>query len=341
MPVGLTEGLSLTREEIRKKIAYFRGWGRDSSLWSAEKLEIIKSDETEGLRQFYKPQPLPSDGDVIHKWTFLEPIAELVLWPDVAVSTATIIQSDFDPATETSLITASEDTFYESMVSSSITITGVGTYVIRSYETARKARVSANVRILSAATFSIASENRFALAPYVGGVVGDFWHQSDNGYKRVAVVPVEEIFATNAQSTGTSGYAQMIGITPTISHGKYRQQFLYAVPYPRPSAVHTLEFKSRFTTIPESDTNPFYPGAAMHAETILASCLAAAELNTARARGPMWEDYQAKLAASISIDRQVSAPRLVARMRDPSTEDERPFDRSRLFAGVTYNGATP
>ena len=76
--------------------------------------------------------------------------------------------------------------------------------------------------------------------------------------------------------------------------------------FPIPSVAYTLSF--RMLVLPELlvDTTITHPyGGAMHAETILASCLAAAESSEEDIRGVKWVEFMDRLAASIQIDKKM------------------------------------
>lgn len=318
MSVGLSEGLALTREELRKEVAFFLGYGRDSTKWSAGQLDLINSCVTKGLRQFYAPRPLPGDNGVMHKWSFLEPTSTVTLYPDYAVGAATVTFQSYDATNDATTIFSSTTTFVSSMVGATMTLTSVtGSFTIRAVNSTTQAVLGGNVSFAGAKTFTIASGGRFALAPYVAGVLGSMWHASTTGYREVKVIPYPEIDSFLAMNDNPTGYAMSVGIKPYIDQGKWRQQVWYAVPYPLPDTQHVLTFKARTTTIAESDDNPFILGAVQHADTIIASCLAAAELRVEGAAGGQTADFGDRLMASVSLDRQLNAQDVVAVLHDP------------------------
>ena len=70
--------LNLGIGELNSEVASFLGWGRDSTKWSAHKLQDITACVESCLRKFYfQAQPDPRDSS--HNWTFLKPVATIIL----------------------------------------------------------------------------------------------------------------------------------------------------------------------------------------------------------------------------------------------------------------------
>lgn len=322
MPAYSTEGLALTREELRSEIGFYLGYGRDSSVWDSGQLANINTCVAKGLRQFYAPTPLSGDNGVMHKWSFLEPMSTVTLYPDYAVSASrTLSHTGYDPANDVTRVLVNTTTFVASMVGATIAITGVtGSFTVRSVESTTVARIGGNIPFFSSATFTITSGSRFSLAPYVAGVLGSMWHSTQTGWNEVKVIPYTAIQAKLEANDNPTGYADCVGIMPAIDQGKWRQQVWYAVPYPLPDTQHVLTFKARTTTIPESSDNPYILGAVQHADTIIQSCLAAAELRHTNAKGVQNAEYAERLMASISLDRQLNAQDIVASIVEPTTQ---------------------
>lgn len=86
---------------------------------------------------------------------------------------------------------------------------------------------------------------------------------------------------------------------------------------------------------------PYPPGGAEHAELFKASCLAAAELEQDDVRGPRWEAFLQRLAASIYADRKRKGLKL-GYNGDRSDRVGDPRVRGTIWGGdapgVTYNG---
>lgn len=105
--------------------------------------------------------------------------------------------------------------------------------------------------------------------------------------------------------------------------------------WPIPDAAYTLSY--RYTAIPGKLTAvlPYPLGGALHSETILASCMAAAELKVMNEKGKLWATFIERLAASISLDCRATAPMHFGYNGDNSDGAGRATYRTNY---VTYNG---
>lgn len=66
---------------LAREIGVYLQFGGDDATWTHEQREKIDSILQSGVHQFYNPPPIPvSEGErqkPPHKWSFLQPIAEL------------------------------------------------------------------------------------------------------------------------------------------------------------------------------------------------------------------------------------------------------------------------
>jgi hypothetical protein len=68
--------LAATWDELRKRVAFDRGFSTDPDSWSDDQVYIIETCLRDGARLFYKPGPA---GGQPHEWSFLKPPFELTL----------------------------------------------------------------------------------------------------------------------------------------------------------------------------------------------------------------------------------------------------------------------
>lgn len=135
--------------------------------------------------------------------------------------------------------------------------------------------------------------------------VKDFSFSTPTGRKRLAVVSYEAIAAMRASAaaevSGIPKYAAIRRRDPesTFASGATRYQLIV---YPVPS--QSIELVYRHLHAPEmlTDALPYPEGGPLHAETALASCLAAVERYLTDQRGIYWEAFKERLAASIAHD---------------------------------------
>lgn len=133
-----------------------------------------------------------------------------------------------------------------------------------------------------------------------GGIAEDFVFTSGDGKKKPKRVSAEEIMALrgNGSETGTPEY---VAVRPKSSDGSAAQGFEVIV-YPTPTEVETLRY--RYVVEPPALTtaNEYPLGTLAHAETIAASCLAAAETYWRGVMGPMRQYFLERLRASVMLD---------------------------------------
>ncbi len=124
------------------------------------------------------------------------------------------------------------------------------------------------------------------------------------------------------------------GTTPTA--GQRFELFVF------PIADQDYTLQGTYYVNPDalSDTFPFPYGGAQHAETLKASCIAAAELYLDDMRGPRWQYFLERLQASIAVDRRSKSPR-VGYNRDRSDSAEANRLNPHYWApAATYNSAS-
>ncbi|HEB27334.1 MAG TPA: hypothetical protein ENI05_06095 [Porticoccus sp.] len=89
---------------------------------------------------------------------------------------------------------------------------------------------------------------------------------------------------------------------------------------PIPDAVYTLSYrKSILPDAITSTANKTFPlGGMVHSDTLRASCVAAAEMQSEEKKGSKWQDFQERLQASIAYDQEMDMPDFFGYNRDNS-----------------------
>lgn len=152
--------------------------------------------------------------------------------------------------------------------------------------------------------------------------------------------------AQRAAYPESTGVPAMLDIEPLKQTTPNRGQRFQFVVWPTADADYTLEFYYSILGEFLSGDKPYAYGGAEHASTILASCLAWAELHLDDiAQGPKYLHWRERLAASISMDRQ-KRPQTLGYNGDRSDELEAGYgagQRRRNFGTVILqvNGSDP
>lgn len=147
---------------------------------------------------------------------------------------------------------------------------------------------------------------------------------------------VQARHASLPDTTGAPKMAalQVIAGTSALEGTRYR---LYV--WPVADADYT--FAAEYKYLPDMLTGsfPYPPGGQEHAETLKSACLAAAELHLDDVKGPRWEFFMQRLAASVAVDSRKKGTKFgyngdSSDRRFPPGRGWRDYDN----AAVTYNG---
>jgi hypothetical protein len=301
--------LSTTLADIRVAITHFMGTPAYANLSDDEKA-IVDLIIKRGLRQFYFPPPeVVQSGKKTevtlapHEWSFLKPITELDLIGSYITGTITVTELD-----STVLLT---DGVWPSWTATN------GTLVVDNvaYEIASRTDDThielAEVWTLDTedlVSYTLRHDGNYDLPDDFGGIEGDMVYAEGANKPNVRIIGEGKIRSLRAGSTVRTD-PQFAAIRPKKQTTTTTGQRFEIMFYPIPAVTKTLSY--RMLVLPEmlvntTITHPY--GGAMHAETIIASCLAIVESQEDEIRGPKWQEFMDRLAASIQIDKkQISA----------------------------------
>lgn len=184
---------------------------------------------------------------------------------------------------------------------------------------------------------TVADTSDYTLPDDFAGMEGDMtFAASDNVAGPVEIVGEHQIRKLREGNTSSSGIPRFGSVRPKTTDGTTGQRFQLNL-WPTPDAVYTLYY--RYKLLPSALTSiaPYPYGGAPHAETLKASCLAAAEIDIDDEKGPRWAHFQAMLAASIAHDRLAQPPEKLGYNGDYSDSQARRHYPVRL-QNVSYNG---
>ncbi len=158
---------------------------------------------------------------------------------------------------------------------------------------------------------------------------------ADNKYAQVRQTSVPEILRMRQNENLVPAiqplYFAVNAKTPTGTAGQLFEVMLFPTPAQDGTLVGTYYANSDATT----DSLPYANGGAVHAETLLACCLAAAELEKTKQQGPLAAKYQERLAASIQHDRRCG-PKHLGYNGDRSVSTASIYDLRQ--SSITRNG---
>lgn len=267
-------GLADTYWDVIGGVGFDLGWGRGTRFgdeeWDDQKTQTLKVIVKSGLRQFYHPPP--DQMGVSHAWSFLKPVASVVV---PSGEQGVLLPFDFWGFDGPILIT-----------------TGSG------------------------------------LAPFQIDVGGG----------------VRARYAAYPSSTGRP---QLAEVEPLKGTGPQTGQRSRLAIWPESDQEYTLQFRYKILGKMLSGELPYAYGGEEHSETILASCLAWAEIHLDDITGgPKWRHWRERLATSISMDRG-KQPLTLGHVGDRSDDYEAGYGtggklhRISNWPIISSNGLTP
>lgn len=153
---------------------------------------------------------------------------------------------------------------------------------------------------------TVAGTSTVTLPDSYGGLDGELTYAAGVQIFPIRVVNEEEIRRAQQQTSSSSGPPIMCCVRPisadAISTGqRYQAEF-----FPTPDAVYVLTYKRNVLPNNISATYPYPWGGEHHSQTILASCIAAAEMIIDDiVQGPRWTHFMTQLSVSIEADRRM------------------------------------
>jgi len=279
-----------------------------------------------GLRQFYVPEPLPGER-VSHRWSFLKTEETLTTHAATTTATITIPSDDTDRVnfTSGSLLTT------DALSISHLTLVNSGTTTKHLVGTVAD---STTLDLAEAAGFTgtgisctVHYNGTYALPATFAGIEGTIAYDSFFGtdpQRSDMTIEVTDITRLrdkfqylddrDDKPLAAAVFTTGAGSTSSATGTGYRLQI-----YPIPDAVYRL----RYQMINEPDlldSGSEVPlGGALHAETILASCLSIAEQSIFPNSPHRYrEAFIARLRASVELDRSAYTTENLGYNGDPS-----------------------
>lgn len=311
-------GMSLTDYRNHACAELFAGGATEYADLDAGEQTDIDRYILRGERTFWLHPP----GVGPYVWSCLRDPGLLDLWGDIAVD------ADVTVDTSGTTVTASEASFYETMVGKTIIINSVS-YTIASYTSSTVIVLSSTAGTQSDKTFSIASDGTYRLP--------DDFESPDSStivFTGEAFVPdialVNEKIVTAYRATQEqTGYPQMACIRWRASDGTaaHGQEL---VVWPEPDQNYPVALPYMAQPQGMSVANPYPRGGPEMADCLLSVILAVCEEAKNGARGDRYAEAAEKCAAAAARDRTRHHNFIAGYMRQDSNSHYRNFDVKRL-----------
>ena len=189
---------------------------------------------------------------------------------------------------------------------------------------------------------TVADTWQYDMPSTFGSMEGTMTFDPDEGWAEIVMVGENKIRELRQSSSATSsGIPRFGAIRPKSTVAGTLQEYELLL-FPTPDDAYTLTY--RYMAVPArlSASNPYPLGGDIHADTVRAACLAAAELHKDKAQGPLYKAFLDRLAASIAHDLRVSGESLLGYNGDGSDKEHQQVRVSRsdyiTFNGVLYTG---
>jgi hypothetical protein len=328
---------------LQQEIGRYLKFNAASATWTHSQTQRITHLIKSGLRQFYSPPSVPNE-HAPHEWGFLHPAATFVVWGD---TTYTVTG---DPDGGTTITLANTPTLYSTMAGKTVTFTTSGnSYTITSSginDTTDVITVTTTIAgEASDDTITVVSDGDYQLDADHGGFHQEaYFAAADNALYPVSFTNPSEILMSrqrNVTTSSPSGYPTRAAERPDTSDNTAVHRRILMV-CPTPDGIYTLHYiKMLIEGDIASATN--YPlGGEQHSETVLASCLAVAELQEESRAGGQREDFFRRLQASVALDRKSYSPVNFGYNGDnsdvPDFRGGRRFLNPATYEGTLYNG---
>lgn len=296
---------------------------------NAQDLAMCQKVVNKAIRMFIHDGPRPNG------WRWTRPVAQIDLWGDVAVSSATILSAVAAAGKTTLTVTAA--TFYETMELHDIVVTSVGTLHITDYISPTSIKVEGSHATAAGKTFSIESNGVFTMPPTFGGEYLPELTFIAGTNKGVGLRWVDEGEIRSWRSNvNTSIGIPFLFAVRIMDEGDPRRRWeLLAYPTPNEYYGLLLPYTLAFDSL--VDGTEVHPAPFTHDEGVLAACLAQAEKEIEHELGMDWQYYkESALQNSYRVD-QMSAPKTLGYFWNPGASVSSPV---RYFREYIYRRPT-
>jgi len=316
--------LSVDYTSLRQVVAQFLGLGLDSSNWTDEEGDQIDIIIAAGLRQFYFP-PKIRDDEEPHEFSFLKPTTTITTIATYSTGTVEV---------SSGTCTLSDGTWPSWAATHGILTIDSTEYSITSRDGDSTLTVVGD-DVTAGEDYTLQHNGNYDMDDDFGGVEGPLHHSSANNYREVKVVG-EGAIRDIRTGTTTRSKPLFAAVRPKECDGSEGQRFeMMFVPIPDDAYPLTYRMIILVNTLTSANPNPL--GGMPHAETVRASCLAAAEFEMEDKKGVRWEHFAQRLTASIAHDKKAIRQEYFGYNRDNS--DGLSFPRNRVNGLVTYEGS--
>lgn len=299
--------LSVTRDDLRRYVRRYLGISRTGSLDTDDEADVSDAIKT-GERAFYHPEVLPGE-TTGHIWSFMNPLMTLSLTAPYSTGTVSIT---------TGTVTLTGGTWPSWAADGTLVVDG------SRYEV--DTRTSNSVIVLEDTSVTGVSGETYELEHWRYSLPDGFgafntpslsFSEDANVWRTLWLTGVGEVLQMRQQygPVTVSTQPELAAVqTVTSDHTAGTRYELWL--YPTPQSTYTV--KGQYTVNPNAVSSgaPYPLGGMPVAETLIASCLCAAERMMNDTSSVERENFLNRLRASIALDRKMHAPAILGTMNN-------------------------
>lgn len=310
-PTGrLTFNELILEAAIELGVAYYGANGDEAAQipTDAHDLAECKRHVNNALRMIFLHAP-PGG------WRWARPTGSVVLWASLAAAAARTVTGGTFSGGETD-VTANTAVFYDSMVGHTLTITGVGDFVIASVTSTTVVQVTGDASSASGATYSLTATGNYTLPEdFSGETAGLPRYTADTG-QSITLSWCDQSYVLQQRTDEVDNdYPRCLAIRRKDISTSARRWEVMAYPVPDTNVTVEFPYPVYFTALTATTDLP--PTPYMLDELLLAAVKYIIERDVHRVRGHFTTHYESALLAAHASDGR-SAPRQLGYFGNPS-----------------------
>ena len=287
---------------IRLAVADFLGWGRNSegtgADWPYEDIRRLADILKSGVSQVYYPALVASNGEAVHRWSWMRPTLPLVTAKPYSTGTVEVSEG---------IVTLTGGEWPEWAAQGDLVVRG-GAYPVASRDSGTQLTLLDTTAVAPAGEAYSLSRYLYDLPADFASLEGGLTFQPDRSYQRSGISLVSDNALRQRRQFHThTGLPEVVAIRPKRFASGVGQQWQAAL-HPTPDQVYNLQGRYRVQPPDLTSADPRLMGGPEIEELVLQSCLAVAEQRYRGESGLQTEVFLAKLRAAIATDAAVSTP---------------------------------
>ena len=275
-------------------------------------------------------------------WSWARPVQSFVLWTSLSATAGTTVTgSAYDPATNKSTLTSTDEDFEATMEEHTITLTTSGDFTITDYVSPTVVKVQGDASAVSAETYAMTANGNYTLpATFGGSVQGNIHFASGTNEGSVISWGSEsDVRLFREDSSSQSGTPSIAAVRPKTSVVGNRRRWELVV-WAIPDSDITVEFPYdlHFDKLVEFDE--VQPAPLMYDEAVKAACMAIVDKDGEGILGHDWEYYRGTALPNAYNINNRAAPKSVGSFnQQPMSQADQIqiFRRTTTRQNVTFN----